>query len=209
MVRMHDGGGSPDLSPLAGVILCGGASRRMGSDKALLAAGNERLVDRAARRLATVADPVFLACGARPLVVAGCTAVGDAADGAGPLGGVVAGLRASPHQLTAIVAVDMPWFDPDLLIRMAAQWAGEDALVPLSASRMEPLHAVYARSAVAVLEDALAAGRLRMLDALDGLRVRRFDAADAAGARSAARFATNLNTPEDVLSLWADPREGA
>ncbi|MBJ7609661.1 MAG: molybdenum cofactor guanylyltransferase [Candidatus Dormibacteraeota bacterium] len=192
---------SEALPHLAGVVLCGGAGRRMGADKALLAVEGERLVERAARRLGAVADPIILACGNRSLSLTGCATVSDVVHGAGPLAGIVAGLRSSPHPLTALVAVDMPWLDAGLLGRMAAEWDGEDALIPLSAAGAEPLHGVYAGSALPILEAALTAGRLRLLAALDGLRVRRFDAAELVGAAIAARFATNLNTAEDLVTL--------
>lgn len=192
--------------PLAGLVLCGGHSRRMGVDKALLVLDGERLVDRAAARLGAVAAPVLLACGARALTVAGCSTVADMVAGAGPLGGIAAGLRVSPHRLLAVVAVDMPWLDAALLAGLAAAWRpGDDAVVPLSGRGPEPLHAVYARSALAVLEEALGAGRLRIQDALGGLRVRTVDAAELAGDIATARFALNLNRPADLLSLGELP----
>ncbi|HEV3232287.1 MAG TPA: molybdenum cofactor guanylyltransferase [Candidatus Dormibacteraeota bacterium] len=80
---------------LAGVVLCGGGSRRMGVDKARLVWDGEPLVARVARRLAEVADPVLLAPGelgrlaAVPEVaglgqVADAAASGQVADAAGP-----------------------------------------------------------------------------------------------------------------------------
>ncbi|MEO8897898.1 MAG: molybdenum cofactor guanylyltransferase [Candidatus Dormibacter sp.] len=195
--------------PLAGLILCGGRSRRMGSDKALLVVDGERLVDRAARRLRMVADPVLLACGARPLTVSGCRSVTEAAAG-GPLAGIVAGLRASPHNLTAVVAVDMPWLDAELLASLAATWSrGADALVPLSLSGLEPLHAMYAHSALPAMEDALAEGRLQLRAVLEHLRVRTVDVAALLGNERASRFAVNLNTRDDLLTLGEAPPASA
>jgi molybdopterin-guanine dinucleotide biosynthesis protein A len=180
----------------------------MGSDKALLMLDGERLVDRAARRLASVSNPVLVACGRRRLAIAGCITVDDAIDGAGPLAAIVAGLRLSPHVLTAVVAVDMPWFDPELLGHLAREWRGEDALVPVSPSGAEPLHAVYARSALPAMDDALTGGRLRMRDLLDRLVVRTFAATTLMGSERGQGFAVNLNTPDDALMLVTPPRPG-
>ncbi|MBJ7593982.1 MAG: molybdenum cofactor guanylyltransferase [Candidatus Dormibacteraeota bacterium] len=208
MMRVGDvPAGAP---PLAGLVLCGGRSRRMGSDKALLVVEGERLVDRAARRLGSVADPVLLACGARPLTVRGCRGITDAAGDCGPLAGIVAGLRASPHALTAVVAVDMPWLDTELLARIADTWCtDEDALVPLSPSGLEPLHAVYARSALPAMEEALRDGRLRLRAVLEHLRVRMVDVAAVFGNERASRFAVNLNTSDDLLTLREAPPASA
>jgi molybdopterin-guanine dinucleotide biosynthesis protein A len=186
---------------LAGAILCGGLSTRMGRDKALLDIDGATLLERAVARLQTVADPVLLASGSRELTHPACFSVPDDMTGVGPLAGLLAVLRASPHQLCAIVAVDMPDISPDLLRRLAALREGEDAVVAVSPRGLEPLHAVYARSALAAVEAALREGERSLHGLLQRLRVRRVNAADLLGARAAARFAVNLNSPADV-TVW-------
>jgi molybdopterin-guanine dinucleotide biosynthesis protein A len=205
MVRTRDVADPDGRWSVAGVVLCGGASRRMGSDKALLDFDGERLVDRAVRRLAELAEPVLLACGGRALTVPGCASVDDAVAGAGPLAGIVGGLRRSPSILLAVVAVDMPWFDVELLAQMVVLWNGEDALVPHSPSGPEPLHALYAGAALPAMERALQRGDLRMHDVLDQLRVGYIAAEAVIGVDRAARFATNLNRPDDLLRLTSPP----
>ena len=49
---------------MAALVLCGGQSRRMGHDKALLEVEGAPLVGRVARRMVAVADPVMIAPGA-------------------------------------------------------------------------------------------------------------------------------------------------
>lgn len=194
---------SPPL--FAGLVLCGGRGRRMGRDKALLTIDGERLVDRAVRRLGRVADPVILANGGRPISAPGCISVDDAAPGAGPLAGMVAGMRRSDRPLTAVVAVDMPWFDVELLVQLASAWRDEEALIPVSPRGLEPLHGLYARGALPSLACALDAGRLRVLDVLATMRVRLVDVAAVAGSERAGRFAANLNEPDDFVNLGLSP----
>lgn len=185
---------------LAGGILCGGLSTRMGRDKALLDIDGATLLERGVARLQTVADPVLLASGSRGLTHPGCLSVPDDMAGMGPLAGVLSVLRASPHQLCAIVAVDMPDISPELLRGLAALREGEDAVVPVSPRGLEPLHAVYARSTLAAVEDALREGDRSLHGLLRRLRFRRVDAADVIGSTSAARFAVNLNSSADVTA---------
>lgn len=172
----------------------------MGRDKAGIDVGGSSLLDRAVERLRAVADPVILATGASRHAHDACLSVADAAAGRGPLGGLVAVLRVAPHQLCAVVAVDMPDSAPDLLRRLAALWDGEDAVVPLSPRGLEPLHAVYSRSALAGAEQALRSADLSLLGLLNRLRVRHVAAAGLIGDEAAARFAANLNRPEDVTA---------
>src|SRR5438105_3657197 len=126
--------------PLAGVVLCGGRGSRMGADKALLQFEGEPLVRRVARTLGEVADPVLLASGAPGrLATLGLPEVADPRPDRGPLAGLVAGLAASPHDLVAAVAVDLPFASSSLLRWMAEAWEGEDAAVPETARGPEPL----------------------------------------------------------------------
>lgn len=190
------------MTPLAAVVLCGGRSRRIGRDKALIPMDGRPLVAHVADRVAAVADPVLLAPGrAGRLGDLGYPQIEDAAPGAGPLGGIVAGLRASPHPLMAVVAGDMPFASPAVLRLLAGLRRREDAVVPVTARGPEPLHAVYARDALPALEDALGAGRLALRDALGRLEVRTVAEDVWRPADPEGRFATNVNRPEDVERL--------
>jgi molybdopterin-guanine dinucleotide biosynthesis protein A len=188
-------------APLAGVVLCGGRSLRMGVDKATIDVGGVTLLERAVTRLRAACDPVLIAPGELCLAAGADACVVDALPGAGPLAGLVAALRASPHRLLAVVAVDLPWLDPALL-RLLAVWIGaHDAAVCVTDQGLQPLHAVYARTALDAAEDALH-GPDRSLRGLIG-RVRTLRVAEhewrAAGI--AQRFSRNLNTPADVAEL--------
>jgi molybdenum cofactor guanylyltransferase len=187
---------------LAGLVLCGGASTRMGREKALLPVEGRPLVLHVAGLLEGAADPVFLAPGILGRLGAlGYLEVEDAAPGSGPLGGLVAGLAASPHPLQAVVAVDMPFASPELFTYLADLHRGEDAVVPLFGSRPEPLHAVYARSALPALQSYLAEGALALHSVLERLRVRWVDKDEWRTADPSGRFAQNINSAEDLAHI--------
>ncbi len=132
-------GGRPADRPVTGLILAGGASRRMGSDKALVAFDGEPLLRRVATRLLEVCDEILVASGdGERLRAFGHRQVADARQGSGPLGGLVAGIEAASNDLVAAVAVDMPFASSGLLAEMARRWAGEDAVVPVSDRGPEP-----------------------------------------------------------------------
>lgn len=153
---------------MAGVVLCGGASRRMGTDKALVVRDGRTWLEHAAHRLAEAgADPVLVATGTvgrlGPLA---WTEVDDGAfRGCGPLGGIVAALTASPSDRVAVLAVDLVDASPAILLWLASEMRPEDpAIIPLDASgRAQPLHAVYAPSIVSPMTRALDAGERRVM----------------------------------------------
>jgi molybdopterin-guanine dinucleotide biosynthesis protein A len=109
----------------------------------------------------------------------------------------VAGLEAATHPHVAVVAADMPFASPALLRLLASLVGGHDAAVPVSPGGTEPLHAVYARSALASFEEALREGRLALRIALEGLDVRVVTEAEWSRVDPDGRFAENVNRPED------------
>jgi molybdopterin-guanine dinucleotide biosynthesis protein A len=187
---------------MAGLVLCGGRSSRMGRDKALIEIEGEPLVRRVARLLAEAASPVILAPG-RPgrLGELGLAEVEDERPDSGPLAGIVAGLAASPTRLLAVVAVDMPLASPAVFRLLASLHRGEDAVVPVTSSGPQPLHAVYSVSALGALRVRLMEGDLRLGDALARLRVREVVEEEWAVADPTGRFAFNLNAEGDLGAL--------
>jgi molybdopterin-guanine dinucleotide biosynthesis protein A len=154
---------------VAGLLLTGGASRRMGTDKALLEVDGLRLVDRAAALLAAVTDPVVeVGPGWSDL-----PAVREDPPGGGPLAAVSAGaaaLRRAGHDGPVVVpAVDMPRVSVELL-RLLAERGGPATAVPRADGHPQPLCARYGPDALAAVDRLLAEGgrSLRaLLEAMD------------------------------------------
>lgn len=166
---------------LSAAILAGGASRRMGTDKALLTLSGRTLLERTIATVARVADDVMIAGDRGPYHRFGVPVIPDVFPGTGTLGGIATALRHARHEYVLVVACDMPFLSARLLEAMAGQPRDFDVLVPLthaSHSRQggqhtyQTLHAIYGRTCLAPIERRLADGDLRVFAALAGLRVR-------------------------------------
>jgi len=110
---------TPSTTPFGAIILTGGASRRMGADKAALDWDGQRAVDRVAA-LAAAAGAVRVLTAGRDH---GLEHVDDPTPGAGPVGGVLAGARAlAAHGLARalVLAVDAPTVTVDDLAPLLA-----------------------------------------------------------------------------------------
>lgn len=194
---------------LSGIILAGGAARRMGADKALLTADGRRLVDHAVAALTAIVDDVVCARGQRaPLGLAGVREVADAVPQAGPLAGLAAGLAAARHELAVVLAVDLLAPNPELLRRLVELRTDEDAVVPIAAGRLQPLHAVWARTALPCLRRRLDAGQRSLHGALAQLHVT-VAGPEVWGDLDDGSFARDADAPGDLPGPRPAPGPGA
>ncbi len=143
---------------VSGLVLAGGASRRMGRDKAWLEWEGRPLVERAVAVLRQSGiEEVFISGRAdADYGGLGCPVLLDAAPGQGPLGGIVRGLQECGAPLVLVLAVDLPRMVPEVLRGLLAHVEGGVGVVPVREGELEPLAAVYPEACA-----ELAAGRLR------------------------------------------------
>ena len=191
---------------IAGLILAGGAGRRLGgTDKPLLALGRDTILDRVLARLR--AEPVAaiaLSANGDPARFArfGLTVLADGIAAAGPLAGVLAGLDwAAALGATALLSVpgDAPFLPAGLLAALSPAPA-----CAVADGRLQPLVALWPVAARAALRDWLSSGQSRKVGAFAatlGMRAVDFPEAAADG------FA-NINTPEELAAARARPTVG-
>jgi molybdopterin-guanine dinucleotide biosynthesis protein A len=145
---------------VAGAVLCGGASRRMGTDKALVEVQGRPMVMRVAAALeAAGCDPVLTVGGdSVALTTLGLRHVEDEHPGLGPLGGLLTAL-AHAHDAGAlfVAACDLAWLDGETVGSVIAGLGDHDVALARTA-RVEPLCAVWRTTVRSMLEQRFAAG---------------------------------------------------
>lgn len=181
---------------VAGLLLTGGASRRLGRDKAEIVVAGERLADRAARVLSAVCMPA-LEIGPG---VTGLEALREQPAGSGPLAALVAGgtaLRARGHTgHIVLLAVDLPFVGPPLL-RLLADWPGDATVVPIAGGTRQSCCARYAPVAVEVARALLADGERSLRALLETVPIDEVPESVWLDVANANAFA-DLDAPEDL-----------
>jgi molybdopterin-guanine dinucleotide biosynthesis protein A len=190
-------------------ILVGGASSRMGLDKAALTFRGTTLGGRAGRVLREIAVRVSAVGG----VVEGFPAVpdllGPAPDGRrGAIYGVHAALANCKPEWAAVLACDLPFVGAELfrrLIERAAAHPGCDAVVPRQADgQLQPLAAIYRTGpCLSAVENSIRNAELRLTEFLSKIEVQYLEPDAYADLNAKERLFTNVNTPEDYLMLSA------
>lgn len=185
--------------PIAGFILAGGGSSRMGRDKALLELGGMTLVVRTARLVQEVAEAPTIVGSPERLGGLGLKVIGDGWPGAGPLGGIATALHASDAQWNLIVACDLPYLTKAWLETIAARALASraDAVLPMNERGAEPLCAMYQTKCERAIRASLERGTRKVTDGLAGLRVEKIEPAEWKGFDSDGLLFKNMNSPAD------------
>ncbi|ABK66836.1 molybdenum cofactor guanylyltransferase [Mycobacterium avium subsp. hominissuis] len=190
-----------DSMQLAGIVLAGGESRRMGRDKATLPGprGAATLLEYVVGVLTQRCDPIFvMAAPGQPLPEVSARIIRDEIRGQGPLPATGRGLRAAAEagaRYAFVCAVDMPLLSPELiddLVHLATETNAE-VVLPWD-GRSHYLASLY-RTDLAERIDRLVAGGARSMRAL-------IDASDAQQiVLPESRFLANVNTEADLRAL--------
>lgn len=195
---------------VAGVLLAGGLSRRMGgAEKALMMLAGRPLIAHAARRLAPqVASLILNANGdpARFAALALPVVPDETADRPGPLAGVRAALRwfandAPPIPFVVSLPADTPFLPPDLVSRLRGGLAaapGAPVAVAQSRGRRHPVIALWTLEAADAIAAALARGERKAEAMIDRLRAVAVPFPDLEIAGRAVDPFFNINTPDDL-----------
>ncbi len=193
------------VDPVTAFVLAGGRSSRMGPnhDKAFLQFGGRTLLSHALELAQGVGDTRIV--GRKEKFAGFGPVVEDLYSGQGPLAGIHAALKATKTDLNLIIAVDMPFLQPDFLDYLVAQAHASAALivVPRTAEGFQPLCAVYRREFADGAEQALRAGRNK-IDLLftDG-PVRVVDEVELHRNHFSEEMFRNLNTQAD----WEEAKQ--
>jgi molybdenum cofactor guanylyltransferase len=190
-----------------GFILAGGASSRMGTDKARLELDGLNFVERIESALASITTRASLV-GAVDKGAAwpGLPVVSDVHVKWGALGGLHAALAACEAEWAAVVACDLPFVTGELFVRLTSLQENFDAVVPLQADgRLQPLCALYrVRTTLPRVEELIANGERRPRALLNLIQTRIVAFEELGDLPGADSFFLNVNTPED----YAHARKG-
>lgn len=195
---------------VAGVVLCGGLSSRMGTAKASLLLDNKSFLLRAVQTVAEACDSVAIVA-ARDQempadIPAGTTVLRDIADSQGPMVGLLTGLWhfGTTKDAVYLSSCDTPLLKASVVRKICDSLGDFDAVIPKIDGRLQPLTGAYSTRIFRVVQDRFELGRRRMTDVLDRLRVREMTEVDFESIDPRGESFQNVNTPEEYERLLAD-----
>jgi molybdenum cofactor guanylyltransferase len=155
----------PDSPPFTVAMLAGGASRRMGTDKALIDVdldgepmGARVLV---AAILSGASEVLAVGGNEQELTAQGWSYIADSWPGEGPLGGLITALEQSSWPTVVLLACDHPDVDPEELRSMVDALSANDdveAAIPVLEGHPYVTHSVWRKQCVGTLRSAFETG---------------------------------------------------
>ena len=169
---------------MTGVVLVGGKSRRFGRDKVLSEFKGTPLLDHVVGVLRPLFDEVILV-GHRRKGLERHRVFEDIRPGCGPLGGIYTALHATSAEHCFVCAADMPHMNPGFISHMTSLADDHDIILPVWSKGREPLHAVYRRTVLPLVEELLAKECFRVFSLVEQV--------------------DTLFIPEDAIRRYGDP----
>lgn len=186
------------MIPTACGILAGGASRRMGRNKALLPFRGKPLIRHQLDLLAPLFSEILISANEpAPYAPFGLRVVPDLFAEPCSLSGIHALLKAATAPRVFVVACDLPFLNPALIRKLLEVPGDFDVVVPESDEGLEPLHAIYSRTCLPAIEKSAADSQWKVSAFYPGLWVDTVPIVDGDWLVEGRSPFTNANTPDD------------
>ena len=165
------------------IIMAGGSSTRMGTDKSMLPIEDKPIIEIICERLSAFFEQILISANNKEKYeFLGFKVVTDKTPAQGPLMGIASALEMSSNELNFITACDIPLIELRDIRRIILEAANSQADIVVSVTgdgKYEPLFAVYRKSALKAINKVLAAGGRKISDVFDLCKVKKVELATA------------------------------
>ncbi len=186
--------------PLTAIILAGGKSSRMKTQKCLISVGNQRIVDKLAKGLKEIFEEIFIVTNFPELYFSsGVFLLGDIYPFKGPMAGLHSAMKNSKHDIFAF-ACDMPFVKREIIYTIAYRHISDRNLATVAKyeNKIYPLPGIYSKNLLLELERLLLEDKLSMTKLLEDIGAQFVDVANL--DKEGLSF-ININTQEDLEIL--------
>ena len=187
------------MTAFTGIILAGGKSTRLGTEKSFLEVGEKPLIVRVMDVFSGLFDEILISANdPEPYSELPARVVLDEVPEGGALIGLHSSLSAMNTEYAFVAACDMPFLSRELIRYMIDRAEGYDALVPRIDDYLEPLHAVYSKNCVDAIRRQSDAGHKHLRSFYDDIKIEYVDKETVERLDPAGLTFFNINTHEDL-----------
>ena len=182
---------------ITGIILAGGQSTRMRTDKALIQINGKTLLECALDICRPVCSDILISSNNPEHAKYGYRIIPDEIKNCGPLGGIYSCLKKSYTSWNFVISVDSAFISPDFAEFLISEIGDFDVVVPLHENGKEPLVALYNKNCVSVIQEKIELKDFKMQHMLNVLNTKFVDV--DSWIEKYPEIFRNLNRPEDFI----------
>ena len=186
-----------DKTNITGIVLAGGKSSRMGSDKGLLKINDKTFVEHVIDAVKPLVDKIIIVSNNKDYDQFGYRRVEDSIKDSGPLAGLYSGLKHSRAEYNLVLSCDIPMITTEILKKLVdADFENYEVVQIESNTKTMPLIAMYKKQCMRKCLELLQQGERRLRVAVNQLKTKtilidtEFD-----------QFVKNVNTKEDLTEI--------
>ncbi len=184
-------------SNITGIILAGGKSSRMGTEKGLILYKNKPFVEHIIEAMSPLVDNIIIISNNKAYESFGFKCYEDLIKNTGPLAGIYTGLRYSKTNNNLIVSCDIPLIKTVVLQKLIDQKNDASEVIQLqSQGKNMPLIALYKKSCELIFMEELHQNQKKVQKALKKCNVK-----TVIIDGNLEQVTSNINTPEDLELL--------
>ncbi len=143
---------------ITGIILCGGKSRRMGSNKALLKLNGKYIVNHVFEVLSTLCKEIIISTNTNELSFLKADLVADEFQNIGPIAGIYSALKHSKTEKNIILSCDTPFISKGILEYMLKNSESFDVVLPVFEEFLQPMTGIFNKKIIPVIENEIKKG---------------------------------------------------
>jgi molybdopterin-guanine dinucleotide biosynthesis protein A len=180
---------------ITGIILAGGKSSRMGTDKALIDVNGKKLIEYSIAVMKAICHHVIISANDPVYEEFGLPVVADNFKDIGPMAGLEACLRYSKTQVNLVAPCDSPFLNINLFREILKNIEGHEATVPiLKDGKVEPLAGCYSKEALPAIIQQIEKGDYKLQNLLKAINTKYIAITDT-------NCLANINTPQDLGNI--------
>jgi molybdopterin-guanine dinucleotide biosynthesis protein A len=184
---------------ITGIILAGGLSSRMGTDKALMKIGEKTLLENAVEICKPVCSSIIISSNKQAHKFKEYLLVKDEIPDCGPMGGIYSAIKKSKTNWNFVLSVDSPFVKSTFIKSLFSEKEGFNCVVPVHPIGKEPLIALYHKNVLPEIEGRIKVGENKLHDLFDALNPNFFDSQN--WLVKYPNLFYNINRPEDFLAV--------
>ena len=182
---------------LSGIILAGGKSSRMGSDKALLLYNNKTFLEHVVCAIKPLVDDILIISNNKEHQVDDCSTIPDLILNSGPIAGVYTGLKHTKTENNLVLSCDIPLVQTSILeLIIKNNEPDKDVVQIIDDQNSMPLIALYKKRIAPYLLSELNKGERRLVKSINKLNKKNISV-----IKDQHNCLININTVADLKTL--------